>query len=105
MNIGIYYETKLKSVNSQLQSIGSALMIRGTANYYFTNPIVAMRAKQYLNKKMPNFKYELINLQKTDVSSKTLFKTYDDFLEFCNPINKPSSLDCSNGLDKEELND
>lgn len=103
MNIGIYYESRLKSVNSQLKSFGSALMFRGTANYYFTNPIVAIRAKQYLNKKMPNFKYELINLQKADISGKTLIKTYDNFLNFCNPVYYPNNCEDSSNLNKDEM--
>ena len=62
MYIGIKYELKRREVNKQLQSLGSAFMIQGTANYYFTNPIVALSVKQYLSRKIRNYKYELKQL-------------------------------------------
>ena len=97
MNIGIKYEVKRKHVNKQLQSIGSAIMFYGQTSYYFTNPIVAFRVKQYLNQKNKNFNYELQRLSNPDIRNKKLIKSYDEF------INYAKSKNNKNSLDKEEM--
>ena len=81
MYIGIKYEVKRKVVNKQLQHWGNAIMFHGQTSHYFTNPIVAFRVKQYLNKKNTNFNYELQQLSKAEIRNKTLIRSYDEFLE------------------------
>lgn len=82
MYVGIYYEIKRKEVNRQLQNLDSAVIMSGYTSYYFTNPILALSVKQYLNRNNINFKYDLVHLSKEKVQGKTLIKSYEQFLEY-----------------------
>ena len=84
MYIGIKYEQKLKSVNKQLNSFGSALMFRGKTKYYFKNPIVALRVANTLNSKNKNFKYSLYEIEKDKAKNLVFIKTYQDFEDYRN---------------------
>ena len=78
-------------------------MFQGQTPYYFTNPIVAYRVKQYLSKKVTNFKYELEPISKKDIVNNTLIKTYDDFLNFCNPVCDSNNCEDSTNFHKNEM--
>lgn len=84
MYIGIKYEQRLKSINKQLQSFGSALIFRGRAPYYFKNPITAMRVAQTLNSANKNFKYSLIELSKEEASKLVFIQNYQAFEDYRN---------------------
>ena len=64
MYIGIKYEQRLKSVNKQLNSFGSALMFHGKTKYYFKNPIVALRVLKTLNSAIANAEVKELNVEK-----------------------------------------
>jgi len=87
MYIGIKYEQRLKSVNKQLNSFGSALMFHGKTKYYFTNPIVALRVANTLNTANKNFKYSLCQIEKSDIKNPIFIKTYADFEDYRNSKN------------------
>ncbi len=84
MYIGIKYEQKLKNVNKQLNSFGSALMFHGKTKYYFNNPIVALRVANTLNNANKNFKYSLCQIEKSDIKNPVFIKTYQDFEDYRN---------------------
>jgi len=103
MYIGIKYELKRKEVNKQLQSLGSAVMFHGQTSYYFTNPIVAFRVKQYLNKKNTSFNYELQRLSHLDIENKKLIKSYNDFINYADSKNNKNSSCTYTDLEQDEL--
>lgn len=82
MYIGIKYEQRLKSVNKQLNSFGSALMFRGKTRYCFKNPLVAARVAHALNSKNKTFKYSLFELEKEEIQNLIFIKTYQDFEDY-----------------------
>jgi len=105
MYIGIEYNTKLKEVNSQLKSLGSALIFSGRQNFYFTNVFTALAVKQYLSRKNKKNSYSLVQLSKDDIKNMTKINTYEEFIETTKPKNIPKNLDVHAELDKEnELN-
>lgn len=84
MYIGIKYEQRLKSVNKQLNSFSSALMFHGKTEYYFKNPILALRVAKTLNSTNKNFKYSLYEIEKESVGNLIFIKTYQDFEDYRN---------------------
>lgn len=80
MYLGISYIIKNKEINKQMSSIGSAIVFSGATNYYFTNPIVALKVKQHLGKNNKKYNYKLMQLPEDIVSSKIYIKSYEDFL-------------------------
>ena len=92
MYIGIKYEQRLKSVNKQLNSIGSALMFHGKTKYFFKNPIVALRVANTLNSANKNFKYSLCELDEYEIKNLMFIKTYQDFEDYRNSKNEKENL-------------
>lgn len=93
MYIGIKYEQRLKSVNKQLNNLGSALMFSGKTKYCFKNPIVALRVAKTLNSINKNFKYSLYEIENEKISNLIYIKTYQDFEDYRNnKLNKQNTL-------------
>ena len=93
MYIGIKYEQRLKSVNNQLNSLGSALMFRCKTKYCFKSPIVALRVAKTLNSINKNFKYSLYEVDKDKIGNLIYIKTYQDFEDYRNnKLNKENTL-------------
>ncbi len=93
MYIGIKYEQRLKNVNKQLSSFGSALIFYGKTKYCFTNPIVALKVANTLNKANKNFKYSLIQIEKEEIKKLIFIKSYADFENYSNSkIDKEHAL-------------
>ena len=84
MYFGIKYEQKLKSVNKGLQTYGSSFMMRGKANYYFKNPLVALRVVAKLNSSNKNFSYSVYELDKEETNGLTFIKSYSDYENYIN---------------------
>ena len=84
MYIGIKYEQRLKSVNKQLNCLGSALILHGKTRYYFKNPIVALKVAKALNSINKNLKYSLYELEKEKVGDLVLIRTYTEFENYRN---------------------
>ena len=82
MYLTLSYQLKNKVVNSQLSILGSAIVFSGAVNYYFTNPIVAFKVKQYLSKRMKNYNYKIIQMPEELTQKKTYIKSYQDFLDY-----------------------
>lgn len=84
MYIGIKYEQRLKNVNNQLNSFGSALMFHGKTKYCFKNPIVALRVAKTLNSANKSFKYSLYKIENENIKNLIFIKTYQDFEDYRN---------------------
>lgn len=84
MFFGIKYEQKLKSVNKGLQTYGSSVMVRGKTNYYFKNPIVALKVASKLNSSMENFSYTVCEIDKEETRGLTFIKSYSDYENYIN---------------------
>ena len=87
MYIAIKYELRRSAYNKQLQSLGSAVLMYGKTHYYFTNPLVALRAANYLNNKNPQFKYSICKVPESFTKNKMKFSSYREFNDYANPQN------------------
>lgn len=90
MNLGICYSLKDNAKNIDFNQ---PTIVYGAMDYYFTNPVIAIKAKYYLSGHNKNYKFKFIKLPDSILSSKILINTYEDFLKITQPINIPRSLE------------
>jgi hypothetical protein len=78
----LYYTTRKKEMIRQQEDNGQAYHITGATDYYFSNPIVAVLVKRFLNNSDNVFKYNIQQIPQAVINNKVHIETFDDFISY-----------------------
>lgn len=84
MIFGIRYESKLKNVNKNLETMGSAIIMRGKCNVYFKSLALAFFVTQNKNQNNSKLKYSVYKLsekQEQMVNPQRLVESFSEYEE------------------------
>lgn len=82
MYLGIHCTLKRNKKTEDLLNTNASTLVYGASDYYFTNPIIAFQARQFLSKNNKNYIYGIQEIPEEIINNKTHINSFEDFTDY-----------------------